>query len=98
MAHFAELNDENEVLQVVVINNEDINDADNTRGLLAEAEGITFLETLYGSGKIWKQSSINENFRGTHAIEGGTYNQEYDKFVPPNIELDENGDYIPPTD
>ena len=34
----------------------------------------------------------------THAIEEGTYNSEYDKFVPPNIELDENGDYIPPTE
>ena len=25
-------------------------------------------------------------------------NEEYDIFVPPNIELDENGDYIPPTE
>tara|TARA_Y100000004_G_scaffold183960_1_gene232386 strand:- start:502 stop:798 length:297 start_codon:yes stop_codon:yes gene_type:complete len=98
MAHFAELDENNVVLQVVVINNADINDPDNTRGLLAEPEGLALLETLYGAGRIWKQSSINENFRGTHAIEEGTYNSEYDKFVPPNIELDENGDYIPPTE
>ena len=92
MAHFAELDENNVVLQVVVINNADINDPDN------EAEGLALLETLYGADRIWKQSSINENFRGTHAIEEGTYNSEYDKFVPPNIELDENGDYIPPTE
>ena len=98
MAHFAELDENNEVLRVVVINNEDINDPDNTRGLLAEPDGIELLTELYGPDKIWKQSSINENFRGTHAIETGTYNEEYDKFVPPNIELDENGDYIPPTE
>ena len=98
MAHFAELNDDNEVLRVVVINNDDINDPDNERGLLAEPDGLTFLASLYGDDLIWKQSSINENFRGTHAIEGGTYNEEYDIFIPPNIELDENGDYIPPTE
>lgn len=98
MAHFAELNESNQVIQVLVINNEDINDPDNTRGLLAEPDGLALLETLYGAGKTWKQSSINENFRGTHAIIEGTYNAEYDKFVPPGIELDENGDYIPPTE
>ena len=96
MAHFAELDENNNVIHILVVNNEDINDPDNTRGLLAEAEGIAFLESVFGSGKTWKQSSINANFRGTHAIEEGTYNATFDKFVPPGIELDESGEYIPP--
>tara|TARA_R100000406_G_C3002626_1_gene95122 strand:- start:188 stop:484 length:297 start_codon:yes stop_codon:yes gene_type:complete len=98
MAHFAQLDENNEVVRIIVINNEDINDPDNTRGLLAESEGIQLCKTLYGSDTNWKQTSINDNFRGMCAIEEGTYNAEHDKFVGPGIELDENGDYISPDD
>ena len=52
MAHFAKLNTQNKVVDVVVINNDTATD---------EAKGIAFLESLYGQedGITWKQTSYN---------------------------------------
>ena len=50
MAHFAELNDSNVVLRVVVIAD---SDADT------EANGIAKCQSLFGADTIWKQTDKN---------------------------------------
>tara|TARA_B100001094_G_scaffold258019_1_gene257695 strand:+ start:1404 stop:1787 length:384 start_codon:yes stop_codon:yes gene_type:complete len=78
MAHFAELNDSNVVLRVVVIADSDCLDSEDKE---SEAVGIAFCEGLFGSG-TWKQTSYNGNIRSTYANPGSTYNPSKDKFIP----------------
>lgn len=78
MAHFAELDENNKVVNVVVVNNSDILDEDNKE---SEALGITFLNNFYGEDKNWKQTSYNSNFRQTYAGIGYEYNETDDVFV-----------------
>ena len=54
MAHFAKLNEENIVTQVIVINNSDIT---NSRGREEETIGIKYCQKLLGESTIWKQTS-----------------------------------------
>ena len=70
MAHFAKLNEENIVTQVIVINNSDIT---NSRGREEEAIGIKYCQKLLGESTTWKQTSYNNNFRGNYAGIGMTY-------------------------
>ena len=82
MAHFAELNNSNEVLRVIVISNEDV--AANGGDLHADAE--TFVTTIvpYGTGGVaWKQTSYNNNFRKQYAGIGYSYDSSKDKFILP---------------
>ena len=60
MAHFAELDSNNIVLRVLVISNDDCLDNNNNE---SENVGITFLQNLYGSDTVWKQTSYNGNIR-----------------------------------
>jgi hypothetical protein len=78
MAHFAKLDENNMVTQVIVVSNKDTSDAD---GVEKEYIGIAFCERLFG-GK-WKQTSYNGNFRKNYAGIGYTYNPDIDGFVPP---------------
>lgn len=56
MAHFAELNEENVVIRLTVIhNNEMLDESGNEQ----EANGIEFLQSLFGEDTIWKQCSYN---------------------------------------
>ena len=80
MAHFAELNQNNEVIQVIIISNQDILDE---TGKESEEVGINFCKSLYGSDKIWKQTSYNNSFRKRYAGIGMSYNEELDAFIPP---------------
>ena len=80
MAHFAELNQNNEVIQVIIISNQDILDE---TGKESEEVGINFCKSLYGSDKIWKQTSYNNSFRKRYAGIGMTYNEQLDAFIPP---------------
>ena len=73
MAHFAKINSENVVDQVVVVHN---NDAPN------EASGIAFLNTLFGDAN-WVQTSYNGNIRKNYAGIGYTYDSTRDAFIPP---------------
>ena len=70
MAHFAKLNEENIVTQVIVINNSDIT---NSRGREEETIGIKYCQKLLGESTTWKQTSYNNNFRGNYAGIGMTY-------------------------
>jgi hypothetical protein len=78
MAHFAQLDQNNVVKQIVVIRNEDILDEN---GVEKEAIGIHILKTLYGPNTVWKQTSYNNSIRSKYAEIGGTYSPEYDIFI-----------------
>jgi hypothetical protein len=78
MAHFAELDENNFVRQVIVVNNSELLD-DN--GNESEARGITFCQTLLG-GK-WIQTSYNSSFRANFAGIESFYNSKLDAFSTP---------------
>jgi hypothetical protein len=81
MAHFAQLDDNNKVTQVVVLANEFITDESGNE---VEALGVGFLSGLIGG--TWKQTSYHANFRGKYAGIGDTYDAELDEFVAPPVE------------
>jgi hypothetical protein len=78
MAHFAQLNDENLVTQVIVVANQDTADQD---GVENETIGIAFCNNLLG-GK-WIQTSYNGNIRKNYAGVGYKYDATLDAFIPP---------------
>ena len=80
MAHFAQLNENNEVIQVIVVGNQDCRDA---QGNESEEVGINFCKSLLGAHTNWKQTSYNNSFRKRYAGIGYLYNAELDAFVPP---------------
>ena len=77
MAHFAQLDENNTVIQVIVVNNEVIN---NLEFPASESIGIEFCKSLYGSNTIWKQTSYNNNFRQNFAGIGMRYDPVKDWF------------------
>ena len=79
MAHFAQLDSDNGVINVVVVNNVQLHDGDLNE---QEELGINFLVDLYGSGK-WVQTSFNGNFRKNYAAVGYSYDSDRDAFIPP---------------
>lgn len=80
MAHFAQLDENNKVINVIVVNNNDLLD-DN--GNESEARGVSFCKDLFGDGTQWVQTSYNSTFRKTYAAIGGTYDSTFDMFIPP---------------
>lgn len=78
MAHFAELDEQNNVLRVLVVNNEVI----TINGEENEQIGIDFLANLCGGG-TWKQTSYNNYFRKNYAGKGYTYDQTRNAFISP---------------
>ena len=79
MAHFAKLDDNNVVTQVIVIDN---NDCDGGDFPASEAAGQTFIASI-GLDGTWKQTSYNANFRSRFAGLNYTYNETDDAFVRP---------------
>ena len=99
MAHFAELNSSNEVLQVIVISNEDVDANGGDESTQAE----TFVASIvpYGTGGVaWKQTSYNNNFRKQYAGIGYSYDSSKNKFISPqpfpSWSLDSNDDWQAP--
>ena len=80
MAHFARLNADNIVEQVIVVANKDTSD-DN--GVEDEIIGIAFCKRLFGTDTNWKQTSYNGNFRVRYAGRGYSYDSTLDAFIPP---------------
>jgi len=80
MAHFCKLGVGNIVEQVVVVNNEVITDNDGNE---QEQLGVDFLNNLYGTRDVWKQTSYNQSFRKNFAGKGYSYDQERNAFIPP---------------
>lgn len=88
MAHFAQLNENNIVINVIVINDSDI----MINGIENEQIGIDFCNKLV-PGYDWKQTSYNTYagkhskgntpFRKNYAGIGFTYDPIRDAFIPP---------------
>ena len=70
MAHFAKLDANNLVEQVIVVANQDTADGS---GVETESIGVGFCQKLMGASTNWKQTSYNGNFRGNYAGIGMTY-------------------------
>ena len=81
MAHYARLDENNVVTQVIVVANEDTADSN---GVEAEEIGVAFCKKLLGAETNWKQTSYNNNFRVRYAGISYTYNEELDAFIPPS--------------
>lgn len=79
MAHFAELDENNKIIQVIVVNNDVITEA----GIELEEKGIAFCKSLFGEKTQWKQTSYNNNIRKNFAGIGYTYDAIRDAFIPP---------------
>lgn len=79
MAHFAQLDDNNQVINIVKINNEDMLD----NGVENEQLGINLCKQIYGENTRWIQTSYNHSFRGHYAAIGDSYNESLDVFVVP---------------
>jgi hypothetical protein len=75
MAHFAELDENNIVLRVIVVNNEDTADADGNE---VESIGQQFCTDLLGG--TWVQTSYNRNQRVGYATKGDIYDADLDAF------------------
>lgn len=69
MAHFAEIDNNNVVLRVLVIPNE------------YEENGEEYLRDIIGLGGRWVQTSYNAKIRGKYAGIGDTYDEELDRFI-----------------
>lgn len=80
MAHFAQVNDQNVVQQVIVVANEILLDKD---GKEVEALGIDFLKSLYGQDTNWVQTSYNGTFRGRYAAVEMIYDKDLNEFIYP---------------
>ena len=74
MAHFAKLGTGNIVEQVIVVSN-DI--------ATTEQAGVDFINKLYNTRDVWKQTSYNNNIRKNYAGIGYSYDQTRDAFIPP---------------
>jgi len=77
MAHFAKLNENNIVTQVIVISNNELLD----NGTESESKGIAFCQSLFDGN--WKQTSYNDNIRKNYAGVGFTYDATRDAFIAP---------------
>lgn len=107
MAHFCELDENNNVLRVLVVDNAKITNEDGDE---VEQMGIDFLKNLFGENTIWKKTSYNTvanthkldgtPFRYNYASVGGTYDPDNDAFINaqpfPSWILDQNFDWQPP--
>lgn len=96
MAHFAQLDDNNVVTQVIVVANEEL----LFEGVENETQGVIFCRSLFGNDTKWVQTSYNGNIRKRYAGIGYTYDADKDAFIAPqpypSWTLDENTDWQPP--
>jgi hypothetical protein len=74
MAHFAKLGVGNIIETVIVVSN----DVATT-----EQAGVDFINKLYNTRDVWKQTSYNGNIRKNYAGIGYTYDQTRDAFIAP---------------
>tara|TARA_R110000803_G_scaffold10744_1_gene32582 strand:+ start:867 stop:1280 length:414 start_codon:yes stop_codon:yes gene_type:complete len=89
MAHFAKLDENNIVIEVLVVDNKMLLDSN---GVEQEALGVAFLSSLT-DWSSWKQTSYNTNggvrsdggtpFRKNYAGIGYTYDEDKDAFYEP---------------
>mgnify|MGYP003143087301 FL=1 len=88
MAHFAKLNQNNIVITVIVVHNSEL----LVDGVENEQKGVDFLNNLYKTSDVWKQTSYNTQggvhklgetpLRKNYAGIGYTYDEDKDAFIP----------------
>jgi hypothetical protein len=98
MAHFAKIDENNVVTQVIVVANEDTTD---TNGVEVEEIGVAFCKKLLGAETNWKQTSYNNNFRVRYAGISYLYSEELDAFIAPSpfpsfVLNEETADWVSP--
>lgn len=97
MAHFAQLDKNNTVTQVIVVSNEEL----LLDGVENETKGIMFCKSLFGEDTRWVQTSYNGNKRKNYAGIGYTYDPVNDWFFAPqpypSWTLDADARWQPPT-
>jgi len=81
MAHFALLDDNNIVTQVVVVSNADLLD-DN--GVEQETLGVAVCQSIFGNDTTWVQTSYNNNLRKQYVGVGFTYDADANVFIAPS--------------
>ena len=84
MAHFAQLDGNNVVVNTIVVDNTELLDADGNED---ESLGVAFIRSLVIVGAdentVWKQTSYHQNFRQCFAGIGYIYKEDADVFIPP---------------
>lgn len=94
MAHFAQLDENNIVTQVIVVNNNELSAGSEVSvvdgfvketHIFSEEQGIAFCQSLFGADTKWVQTSYNGNFRGKYAGIGDIYDTVHNVFVSPVI-------------
>lgn len=78
MGHFAKLDDQNVVTEVIVVNNETLN---NLPFPESEPVGVAFLTEWSGGYTNWKQTSYSASFRKNFAACGCLYDANLDAFI-----------------
>jgi hypothetical protein len=71
MAHFAEIDNDNKVIRVLVVADE------------YEKDGQKYLSKTLGLGGTWIQTSYNSQIRGIYAGVGYSYDKTEDIFITP---------------
>ena len=91
MAHFAEIDENNIVTQVIVVHNNELLDNEQE----SETKGIDFCESLFGH-RDWVQTSYNGTIRHNFAGKGYTWDSANDAFYAPQpfASWSLNEDYI----
>jgi hypothetical protein len=79
MAHFAQLDENNIVTQVIVVHNNELLDNETE----SESKGISFCQSIFGIDTVWKQTSYNGLFRKNFAGAGFIYDVKRDAFLEP---------------
>jgi hypothetical protein len=97
MAHFAQIDTDGTVLQVISVSNADAPDPAPEH---SEPLGQEFIASL-GLEGVWRQASYNGNFRKQYCGPGFRYDADADVFIAPqpfpSWTLDADHDWQPPT-
>ena len=80
MAHFAKIDENNVVLEVIVVHNNELIDETGNEN---ESKGVAFCKSLFGWNTNWVQTSYNGNIRKNYAGIGYTYDAGRDAFIAP---------------
>jgi hypothetical protein len=98
MAHFAKLDENNVVVDVIKVDNIDTGELDFPE---SETMGRVYLASIVKLPGKWYQTSYNNNFRKRFARIGHLYNKDIDAFIAPqpfpSWTLDAGlADWVPP--
>lgn len=79
MAHFAQLDDNNVILNVIKVHDSCCLDNDGNE---SESVGIAFCQSIAGLDSRWIQTSYNSRIRKNFATIGSYYDPVLDAFIP----------------